>query len=415
MKEFNHIFVPVVTIGLIALASRVNQRVTDAPSNIKAPDVTWSHMTAFKSAARQVVEQPLDKKQRNLRLSVTVDDPSFLFVKEGQQLKEGDTISDNKPERDRLVKQRSSILLQIDNLKSQKITQPTPPKEPLPVQPIPKADYVEELAAISQAQMKLDQVRSLLNARTPLLKSDNPERRAETEKAEANLQIATQKVEEQRQMIQAMQDIKMQKEIIQHESAKLRQLESELSGAQSGLDQERAKLDASAIEQQQQLQQLELAVQFAHSELELANSRLLAAKSQRQLVEYNASVAAEERFSRRQQLQQQYERQQQTYLQNLRDRDYQLAQLNISLSVIDDKLSLIPIVKSPRNGWVKRVKPWVGNNGKYTTVLTISSTNSHINSKNGDRANKSVSSNSLSTTITNQSTIPSSTADTDDE
>ncbi len=171
-----------------------------------------------------------------------------------------------------------------------------------------------------------------------------------------------------------MKDGGMEQPIIEHESAKLSQIAEELEQAKSGFEREKASLNASAVEQQQQLQQLQLNVQLAQKDLELAASKLVTAKSKRELLEYDASVREVERRQRAAQLQQEYSRQQLSYAQSIRDRDYQLAQLNLSLSAIDDKLSLIPVVKAPRNGYIRRVKPWVGNNGKYTTTVIISST-----------------------------------------
>ncbi|MDF5725294.1 MAG: hypothetical protein PUP91_33555 [Rhizonema sp. PD37] len=74
------------------------------------------------------------------------------------------------------------------------------------------------------------------------------------------------------------------------------------------------------------------------------------------------------------QTQQEYSRQQQQYGQAIREHNYQLAQLNISLSTIDDKLSQMPVVRSFRSGYFRRIKPWVGNNGKNNTTIMISFT-----------------------------------------
>ncbi|WP_238360829.1 hypothetical protein [Iningainema tapete] len=65
------------------------------------------------------------------------------------------------------------------------------------------------------------------------------------------------------------------------------------------------------------------------------------------------------------------------------DRDYQLAQLSLSLASVDEKLSQIPVVRAPRNGYIRRIKPWIGNNGKYTTTLTISNFTPDIKSYSG--------------------------------
>lgn len=324
------------------------------------------------------------QQNRPLRMSISVDNPSFLKVKLNQEIKKGDVISDNSTERDRLLKQKQSVTLQIDNLKSKVIPEPFKPTQALGLKPLPPAIFSEEVSAIAQSKMKLSQAQSLLEARTQLLQTDNPERRAESENAEAGFQIASQKVQEQEQMIQSMRDMKLSSEILQHEEAKLKQLRSLLDQANSALDQAKAKLNASAILQQQELQQLQVNVRLAQSDLEVAESRLIAAQNRRQLTEYDANLNEARRQQQENQTQQEYSRQQQQYAQSVRDRDYQLAQLAISLTNIEDKLALIPMLRSPRNGYIRRIKPWTGVNGKYTTTITISAAPATPSSKNGD-------------------------------
>jgi hypothetical protein len=45
--------------------------------------------------------------------------------------------------------------------------------------------------------------------------------------------------------------------------------------------------------------------------------------------------------------------------------------LGISLSAIEDKLADIPIVRSPKDGYVGKIKPWIGKDGKYTTTRLL--------------------------------------------
>lgn len=343
------------------------------------------------------------QQNRPLRMSISVDNPSFLKVKLNQEIKKGDVISDNSTERDRLDKQKKSVKLQIENLKSKTIPEPFKPTQALGLKPLPPAIFSEESAAIAQARMKVSQAQSLLEARTQLLQSDNPERRAETENAEAGLQIASQKVEEQEQMILSMKDIKLSTEILQHEEAELKKVQSQKDQANSAFDQAKAKLNASAILQQQELQQLQVNVRLAESELNVAESRLTAAQNRRQLTEYDANLNEARRQQQENQTQQEYSRQQQQYAQSVRDRDYQLAQLAISLTNIEDKLALIPMLRSPRNGYVRRIKPWVGKDGKYTTTITISAATVSSKNGNGDRGAVPTSPNPSSTTSQNPS------------
>ncbi|MCP6761923.1 MAG: hypothetical protein NHB32_24955 [Fischerella sp. CENA71] len=378
MKEFSSINLPIyLCIGLIGLillvknspqnqpviaakSENTNTAKVETPSNIDDNEGDDSAITVL-------------QQNRPLRMTLSVDSPSFLKVKVGQEIKQGDIITDNSIERNRLNKQRQSLQLQIDNLKSKNIPKPFEPKAPPQLAALPSANFLEEESAIAQAKLKLQQAQSILESRTKLLNSDNPEVRAEGEKSESALNIAAEKVQEQEELLRSMQDMKLEASVLRHEEAKLKQLNSEMEQARSGLDQARAKLNASAIASQQELQNLQIAVQIAQSDLQMAMSRLETAKSNRKLLEYNASINAAQRIEQQNQSNLAYTRQMQDYEQQIRDRDYQLAQLQISLAAIDDKISQIPVVKSPKTGYIRRIKPWVGNNGKYSTVVTISS------------------------------------------
>ncbi|MDF5723699.1 MAG: hypothetical protein PUP91_25185 [Rhizonema sp. PD37] len=365
MREYlNRLFIAGVLLVVFekSLAGEVG-RVVEAPLSSPA---------SLTSPAPEAPESPeASRMDRPLRLSVTVDDESFLQVKEGERIKVGDVITDNKRERDRLTQQRQSISLRIQNLKDKAIYTPFEPKSPIPSKPLPSAAFSEEKAAISHAQLRLVHAQTILKARTAI-QGSNREKRVQVDKAEAALKSAQLHVERQQQMIKSMHEMKLQDEILQHESAKLKQVNSELELAESELDSAKAQLQASLIEQQQQLQQLQIAVQLAEAELDGAKSKLIAAKERRRLLEYDANIEEAKRAQIENQTQQEYSRQQQQYEQAVREKDYQLAQLSISLSTVDDKLSLIPVVRSPRSGYIKKIKPWVGNNGKYTTTITIS-------------------------------------------
>ena len=222
MKEFNtNNLITYISIGLAGLIFTAKYY----PQNQTA--VAEAQSKAIITTDSDTVNDEVDdsaiatlQQNRPLRMSISVDNPSFLKVKVGQEIKKGDVISDNSTERDRLDKQKKSVKLQIDNLKSKVIPQPFKPTQALGIKPLPPAIFSEETAAIAQSKMKLSQAQSLLEARSQLLKTDNPERRAEAENAEAGLQIASSKVQEQEQMIQSMRDMKLSPEILQHEEAK---------------------------------------------------------------------------------------------------------------------------------------------------------------------------------------------------
>lgn len=341
-----------------------------AAQNSNAPD----QVEVFKSSNNKGTGSG---DSRSLRLSVTVDTPEFLQVEEGKEIKKGQVIVDNKTERARLTTQRKSIALQIDNLNKKQIPLPFEPKSTPPLSPIPPAQFLEEESNIAASQLKLQQAESVLSSRTHVLTSDNPEKRASMEKVEAQLRGAQEKVKEQEELLKSMQDMRLTAPVIRHEEAKLKQLQSEAEQLQSALQREQALMGAAGTQQQQELQNLQIAVQIARSELQIATARLETARNNRKLVEYKASMEAVQRTEEENRTKQAHSQQKLQYEENLRNKEYQLTQLRNQLSEVDNKLAQIPILRSPRDGYIRRIKPWVGNNGKYTTTITIAAGNNN--------------------------------------
>jgi hypothetical protein len=333
---------------------------------------------------------------RSLRLSVTVDTPEFLQIEEGKEIKKGQVIVDNKTERSRLEVQRKDIALQLDNLSKKQIPKPFEPKSTPPLLPVPPAQFLEEESNIAASQLKLQQAESILDKRTPILLSDNPEKRASMERAEAALRGATEKVREQEELLKSMQDLRLEAPVIRHEEAKLNAMKSETEQLQSALQREQALMAAAGTQQQQELQNLQIAVQVARSELQIAIARLETARNNRKLVEYKASMEAVQRAEEENRTKQVHSQQKLQYEENLRNKEYQLGQLRSQLAAVDEKLAQIPILRSPRDGYIRRIKPWVGNNGKYTTTITISASNNNNQSFTSNGTNTST----LSTTGT---------------
>jgi multidrug resistance efflux pump len=374
-------------IGVACINTYFNYSTLKPKAELSQNYLAKTPVNKTKSAQNQNQSQNKDKPQvdgestagdsiaiRPLKLTISVDNPTYLKVKVGQAISKGDVISDNSLERDRLDKQRKSLLLQINNIKSKTIPAPSEPKKPPVLVPLPNANFLEESAQIAQAQLKLQQAQETLKSRTQLLQTDNPEKRSNVENAESAMQQASEKVKEQEELLKNMQDMRLDTPIIRHEEAKLKSIQSEMNQAQSALERERAALNASAIASSQELQNLKVAVQIAQSNLQMATSKLETAKSNRKLLEYRASIESTQRIEQENQFNLSYSQQQQQYAQATRDREYQLAQLRIQLSAIDDKLAQIPVVRSPKNGYIRKIRPWTGNNGKYTTIITISPT-----------------------------------------
>jgi hypothetical protein len=301
-----------------------------------------------------------NSEDKPLLLTVTVNDPTSLRVTKGDTVKKGDILADNFRERSRLMEQKETIFLQIAKLRDQRLLPPLPPHKLPPLKPLPEPDYIQERAAISQAKLRLQQAKTILATRKHWLNRPNDL---------AYKQTVT-KVDEQKEMLKSMNDLKMQPEIIQHEQAVLKQLQDESNKANFELYQ-------ANCQQAQELQQLKINVQLAESELEQKQAALADAHYHRHLQEYQASVDARVRSQQEEQIALEHNRQMALYEQQRRDKNYQLAELDIQKHQVENKLADLPIVRSPKSGYIKYIRPWVGKDGNYTTTLSIFSFSPH--------------------------------------
>jgi hypothetical protein len=373
--------------GGLALAPEPKQlSEPSVPISISAPIVQSPIPPSVPISSPVQVVKPRD---RPLRLSITVNDTSYLRVGVGDPIKEGDVLVDNTEERSRLNVQKQTISLEIKRLKDKQVLAPLPPRKLLPIKPLPAPNYSQEFAAISQAKLHLQQAKSILASRSPWLnKSDD-----------SAYKQAESKMNEQFQMLKSMKDLQMQPEVIQHEEALIKELQRETNKAKLELNQAKGK-------QLQELQQLQINVQLAESELQQKQAALAASRSQRQLQEFQASIDANKQVQQEEQIALEHSRQVSLYYQQQRDKDYQLAELNIRQHQVEDKLADLPIVRSPRDGYIKRIKPWVGKDGKYSTTLTISSF-SPSHSTTSSRSNSSSNSQGKVQTGTKNTSNPS--------
>ncbi len=170
--------------------------------------------------------------------------------------------------------QKQTIFLQIAKLKDQQPIAPVPLRQLPPLRPLPDVDYVTEIAAISQAKLRLRQAKLILATRTPWLNLPKDSVYKQT----------VSKVEQQKEILNSIKELKMEPEIIQHETAVLKQVEDE---------SHKAHLDllAANAQQSQELQQLNINVELAESELEQKQAALEDAKYHRHLQEFQASAA----------------------------------------------------------------------------------------------------------------------------
>ena len=126
---------------------------------------------AYNNSSVLVIQKAQGYEDKPLRLTVTVNDPSSLRVHQGTTVKQGDILADNFRERSRLTVQKQTIFLQIAKLKNQQLIAPVPLRQLPPLNLLPDVDYVTEIAAISQAKLRLRQAKLILDYSYTLVKS----------------------------------------------------------------------------------------------------------------------------------------------------------------------------------------------------------------------------------------------------
>lgn len=313
---------------------------------------------------------------RPLKVSVSVDALEDLKVKQGDVVKEGQVIAENSRERNRLLTQKKAIELQLKQVQSIVIPKPIVPSEVPPIADLPPPNYELELAAIDQAKLRLEQANQLKEQLASTISTQSAGEAAEFERLNTNLEAAQNKVAQHEKLIEQMKELQLEDDVVQHETAVLGKLQSNVDAAQFELQTAKAKVLEKDFSKKQELSKLEINVQLAISELREAESRLNAAKSKRAMDEYNHKYNVLRRIEERNTAIQVRSRQEQEYIQSLGQQNYQIAQLQLALASIDDKLSIIPVYRAGRSGIVRRLKIEGQSNGKIQVTLTIADINS---------------------------------------
>ena len=98
----------------------------------------------------QIPSQTVRKRggPRRLKLTLMLDSPQDLKVKEGDQVRQGQVISDRRSAREGLIKERQSLLLQLEQLKAKTVR-------------VPASDAVEQ-AEVEQAKLLVEQAQGAI-------------------------------------------------------------------------------------------------------------------------------------------------------------------------------------------------------------------------------------------------------------
>jgi biotin carboxyl carrier protein len=302
----------------------------------------------------------VSNQPKRLKITLSINNPSDLKVREGQRVTKGQILSDRDTERKRLTGEKQAILLSIAKIEQ---TQLVGVKPAFPILSLPSANYAEEEAGVSMAELKFQQASRNLNEALsidPFITA-----RAQMERAKSELQQAVQAADLQQSKVDKIATIKtLPPEVLSHESEVLKKKLLEVDKFQSEYDFRVAEYKQVEEKRRENIANLQNAVLTSKGELELSQAKLRSAKGKRQQQEYEHQITV----ARRQEEQNQSE----IAASNQKlEKEFKLSQLQAQLSNIEEKLNSISQVKSPYAGLIKRIKTQKQSDNTITVVVTL--------------------------------------------
>jgi hypothetical protein len=271
------------------------------------------------SASPETISQPTQTdtattSPRRLTVTVKVAEPTDLKIAEGQEIKQGDIISDRATEKTRLTSQQQILQLSLERLKAAIVTPPTPPAPTPVVKALPPVSYLEQEAAVEKSKAQIASI-------------------------ESELELKKQEIDYLSQ-VPNLDSI-----ILEHEQTKLDELKRNHTAAVR--------------------------------DYQLAMGKLQTAKDNRKYQEYQASVTEAQRIEQMNQSRLNYQRQLAEYEQRLADREFQVSQLQARLNDVENQIASLSVVKAPYSGTVRRIK-WLGQapDGSLSAEITLMVSNS---------------------------------------
>ena len=227
-----------------------------------------------------------------IEITVKISAHEDLKIAQDMTIAKGQIISDRIPEKSRLKAQQKQLQLSLERILTTSIKAPPKPLAVPAVAPLPPVNYLEHEAAIERAKIAI-----ALSAE--------------------EISIKVQEIAELSQ-IPDLDPI-----LIEHEQAKLKQLQ--------------------------------LNHQIAVNELELAQGKLQTAKQQREYQEYLATITAARRVEEENQAKAFYQRQIAEYNEKIAAKEIQVTQLQEKLNDIQSQIENLQIV-SPYAGTVRNIE-----------------------------------------------------------
>ncbi len=270
------------TVGSLTLLS---------PSKSLETQVTQEIQLSQNNPVELVEAAPAAYPNR-IEIAVNISAHEDLKIAQDMTIAKGQIISDRIPEKARLLAQQKQLELSLKRILAASIQAPPKPLPVPAVSPLPPVNYLEQNAAIERANITIALSQEEIN-------------------------------------------------IKEQEIAELSQIPN---------------LDPITIEHEQaKLKQLQLNHQIAANELELAQGKLQTAKQQREYQEYQASVTAARRVEEENQAKAFYQRQLAEYNEKIADKEIQVTQLQEKLNNVQNAIASLQIV-SPYAGTVRNIE-----------------------------------------------------------
>ncbi len=270
------------TVGSLTLLSPSKSLETQAPQQIQ---LSQNHPV-------ELVEAAPAAYPNRIEIAVNISAHEDLKIAQDMAIAKGQIISDRIPEKTRLQAQQRQLQLSLERVLSTSIQAPPVPLPVPAVAPLPPVNYLEHEAAIERANIAIAL-------------------------SQEEITIKEQEIAELSQ-IPDLDPI-----ILEHEQAKLKQLQ--------------------------------LNHQIAENELELAQGKLQTAKQQREYQEYQASITAARRVEEENQAKAFYQRQLAEYNEKIAAKEIQVTQLQEKLNDIQSQIENLQIV-SPYAGTVRNIE-----------------------------------------------------------
>lgn len=344
----------------------IAQRPIPAPAPTPTPSVPRETLTVPETFTTETPGR--GGFPRTLKIQVSLSEPDDLKVTQGQQIREGQVLADRTKQRQRLVVQRREVVESLKRIEQRKILPPAQLRPVPEIASLPEANYAQEEAAIAAAKLRLEEAKAAYRMHQISLKQQPAGPASAVARQEIELQKRQRTTELQSRQLDAVAALdELPPEVREHEQERLRQLSDETDQARAELELRKSELNEAVNQQNERLRQLDVAIQTAQSELELAQGRLQAARAEQKQKKYEHELAQVRWVQDSNAAQATTQRQQQEYEQQLRDRDFQIAQLQRQISDIDNNLNQLSAVRSPVNGTVRRIR-WEGQRDQNLAV-----------------------------------------------